>query len=587
MSCHSCGIIPPFLLVSIRDHVAANPEFYEELSPDDIPGVKECTYDKKKYFEFWNASVPIEYKLANPFKTAELDEQEFVEVTADSFKEKSKPHKPEPFEGKREAHEDEQVRSIGAAGAAAACAAIQIESDSGDDDDDASDDARRTRAAPKVLSESLITQLQSPSWYKGTDAAAQRGIGVSGMIGGAAAAVAATAGVVVAGGAAAMAGGAAAAAIPIGGALGGAVGAVGIVGTPATLGGAVGAGAVKVAASKTAETAWAATSNLSKYYFASEDLRAYFSEKHCHQIFISDASKKTTRASTISDETPLPRTLDGIQARSNDLAAERAYQAIERTLSFLIQRYNRDSIDGKGQIIIASIHYPPVEGAEWRIDKQQIVMDDGDPGGKIRNPASLDLTTVAHETFHGMTQHTIGLEGSSQPGALDEHISDVFAILVKNNDLWEQPSSGITDDRVWLIGEDLFKVEYKQKIQGSIPGGFVHALRSLKNPGTAFNYGLFGRDEQVSHMRQYVHTTDDHGGVHINSGIPNKAFYLFATNVGNKALKTAGKVWYATITSGSLQSNAQFVDFANETLRHVKLKHTEALQTAWETVGVL
>ena len=54
------------------------------------------------------------------------------------------------------------------------------------------------------------------------------------------------------------------------------------------------------------------------------------------------------------------------------------------------------------------------------------------------------------------------------------------------------------------------------------------ALRSMRAPGTAYDDDVLGRDPQPAHMDGYVRTTDDNGGVHINSGIPNRAFYLTA-----------------------------------------------------------
>jgi len=607
MSCHSCGIIPPFLLVSIRDHVAANPEFYEELSTDPVPGVEKFSYDRKAYFNYWNTSVPEKFKMSAHPEDLETERQKALEdakgnQVAAPVEARAPQHT--SSDGKREADDNGQERSMGvssySAAAAEASVGWQMESDSSDEDSSSSDGMRRglvpgdkksrtfsDKNEDSVKSEDLIGKLQRPSWYTDWDVAAQRGAVFISALGGVAA--------VAAGAAAGFSGGLASAGVAT--AAGGSPGAI--------LGGLLGAGAVNETKAK--------AKNLIQSHLASEDLGAYFSEKYCHQIFISDAKAKATRmdskdktdtGSSIECESPFPRTLAGIQARSNNLAAERTYKAIERTLAFLAKRFTRNSIDGKGQLIIASIHYPREDGhrklsnAFWEPGKQQMVIGDGD--GRIFNKFGFDLTAIAHEVIHGMTQHTIGIKFKYQSGALDEHISDVFAILVKNQNLWKASSQQIDGDRIWYIGEDLVRQEFKQKLTQSPQDGFFHALRSMKAPGSAYRIqndrdkntmkraDQPSKDPQVSHWDDYVRWDKeyDHGGVHINSGIPNKAFYLFATSVGEKALKTAGKVWYATITSRGLRPNAQFIDFANETLRNVEPTNLPALQKAWRDVGI-
>ena len=94
-------------------------------------------------------------------------------------------------------------------------------------------------------------------------------------------------------------------------------------------------------------------------------------------------------------------------------------------------------------------------------------------------------------------------------------------------------------------------------------------------------------------MSGYVDTVDDNGGVHINSGIPNRAFYLVAAELGGNAYDDAGKIWYGTLTSGSLSSSASFKDFAAATqavardLFGDESPQLAAVTKAWQTVGVL
>jgi Zn-dependent metalloprotease len=94
-------------------------------------------------------------------------------------------------------------------------------------------------------------------------------------------------------------------------------------------------------------------------------------------------------------------------------------------------------------------------------------------------------------------------------------------------------------------------------------------------------------------MSGYVDTEDDNGGVHINSGIPNRAFYLVATELGGNAYDDAGKIWYATLTSGNLAESAGFKDFAEATQATARdlfgddSTQLAAVTKSWQTVGVL
>src|SRR5262249_60002567 len=77
-----------------------------------------------------------------------------------------------------------------------------------------------------------------------------------------------------------------------------------------------------------------------------------------------------------------------------------------------------------------------------------------------------------------------------------------------------------------------------------IPGD---ALRWMKAPGTAYDDPLLGgKDPQPAHMSNYVQTTSDNGGVHINSGIPNHAFYLAAVALGAHSWDKAGPILVGT-----------------------------------------
>ena len=117
------------------------------------------------------------------------------------------------------------------------------------------------------------------------------------------------------------------------------------------------------------------------------------------------------------------------------------------------------------------------------------------------------------------------------------------------------------------------------------------ALRSMKAPGTAFDDPTIGKDPQPGHMKDYVNTSNDNGGVHTNSGIPNHAFYLTAIEIGGKAWEKAGKIWYITLRD-RLSENATFQDTANltfdvaGTLFGKDSKEQKAVASGWKGTGI-
>src|SRR5436305_12714928 len=118
----------------------------------------------------------------------------------------------------------------------------------------------------------------------------------------------------------------------------------------------------------------------------------------------------------------------------------------------------------------------------------------------------------------------------------------------------------------------------------------------MKNPGTAYGYPgldpLLGRDPQPAHMDQYVETRKDNGGVHINSGIPNRAFYLVATKIGGYAWKQAGRIWYETLRDPRLRATTTFDSFAYLTVDTAERLYGHSsdeaykVRDAWAEVGI-
>src|SRR5262249_46427006 len=197
----------------------------------------------------------------------------------------------------------------------------------------------------------------------------------------------------------------------------------------------------------------------------------------------------------------------------------------------------------------ASVHYrKDYDNAFW--NGTQMVFGDGD--GDLFNPFTVCVDVIGHELTHGVTQYESNLPYVAQSGALNESLSDVFGILVK-----QYPSTTATAAD-WLIGEGLFTNKVK-------PTGKA-AVRSMKAPGTAYDDPVLGKDPQPANMADYVRGPADNFGVHTNSGIPNHAFYLAATKIGGFAWEKAGLIWYETMTSPWLRRNAQFLTFARLTV---------------------
>ena len=112
-------------------------------------------------------------------------------------------------------------------------------------------------------------------------------------------------------------------------------------------------------------------------------------------------------------------------------------------------------------------------------------------------------------------------------------------------------------------------------------------------PGTAYDDDVLGKDPQPAHMRDFVVTDGDNGGVHINSGIPNRAFAVAALELGGQAWERAGLIWYRTLTSGTLSRTTSFARFAAATLAAAEAEYGEeseevaAVRAGWADVGVI
>ena len=269
----------------------------------------------------------------------------------------------------------------------------------------------------------------------------------------------------------------------------------------------------------------------------------------------------------------LKRVRDEDDEPTGDPAVDEAFDGFGATWDFWQDEFSRDSIDDENMPIRGVVHYgEEYPNAFW--DGRRMCFGDGDGELFLRFTKALDV--IGHELGHGLIEDEAGLEYWGQSGALNEHFADVAGIMVRQHALGQTAA-----EADWLIGADLRGEEFSGE-----------ALRSMKAPGTAFDDEILGKDPQPAHWRDYVRTVDDNGGVHINSGIPNRAFYLLCTGLGGHSWHAPGRIWYDALRSPLLTSTATFRQFARLTHRAARQRYgpgsdqAKAVREAWADVGV-
>lgn len=251
-----------------------------------------------------------------------------------------------------------------------------------------------------------------------------------------------------------------------------------------------------------------------------------------------------------------------------DVSVNQAYDGFGDTYDLYWSVFGRNSIDNQGMTIRGLVHYgTDYDNAFWD-GLGHMFFGDGD--GQTLTDTTAGIDVIGHELTHGVTQHEANLTYSGQSGALNESVSDVFGIMVKQRKLGQ--SAAESD---WLIGADI------------VGPTLAPALRSMKAPGTANKY-----DKQPATMDDFVRTATDNGGVHTNSGIPNHAFYVLATTLGGNSWEAPGRIWYATVTDPKLRPSATFSAFATLTVSHASAEfgadsaEADAARAAWDAVKV-
>ncbi len=268
-----------------------------------------------------------------------------------------------------------------------------------------------------------------------------------------------------------------------------------------------------------------------------------------------------------------------------------AHYGALKTYEYLKNVHNRDGIDGNGgpttqlavdgvtRLITSRVHYGTnYNNAFW--NGTQMTYGDGD-GSYFSPLVSLDV--AGHEMMHGVTQHTAGLVYAGESGALNESYSDVFGAMV------ERYARGDSNpDAIWKIGDEIYTP--------ATPGD---ALRFMESPHQASNKGYTADDDPDHYSERYT-GGGDNGGVHINSGIANKTFYLLAmggthhlggsmTGIG---ADKAAAIWYKALTT-YMTSSTNFVRAGRATYDAAVALHGEgspeaaAVVQAWGLTGIV
>ena len=239
-------------------------------------------------------------------------------------------------------------------------------------------------------------------------------------------------------------------------------------------------------------------------------------------------------------------TLPGVVARTDgdpatgDLAVDEAFDSSGQVLDLFAAQFGRRSMDGRGSPVSITVHFGvDYDNAFW--DGTQLVFGDGD--GVIFDRFTKPMDVMAHEFTHGVTQFTAGLAYVDQSGALNESVSDVFAAMTKQLARSADRRPGRLADRRRPVPAGASTVGRCARCSSRAPR--TTTRRSAATPRSA------GWPTTST-------TADDNGGVHINSGIPNRAFALAALDLGGFTWERIGRVWYDALTAGEVPARSDF-----------------------------
>lgn len=272
--------------------------------------------------------------------------------------------------------------------------------------------------------------------------------------------------------------------------------------------------------------------------------------------------------------------------------AQECFETKKKIDNFFRTNFHRSPIPYEGRNVMKTLlNHPLTEDNASYWNEKDLVVEIGKWDEKYFNldVVFADTDILTHEFGHAMTQSVAGLVYFGETGSLDESTSDIFSIMHKHQLAGIDANS---PDASWEIAEGLIKNS----------DGTTSPLRSMKLPGTAYKdcipFASFGRTDDVQVMdyrhrdfQKWSHKTSqsDRGVVYPHSGIPNRAFYLMAYNIGGKSWETAGDIWFQALLKASPEDD--FALFAGRTIKEAKQRYGTEIENivrrAWDEVGVI
>lgn len=246
----------------------------------------------------------------------------------------------------------------------------------------------------------------------------------------------------------------------------------------------------------------------------------------------------------------------------NDPLAVSAHYNAGEAYRYFEETFNRNSINGQGGNVVSLINVSEDDGSDmdnafWN----GFAMFYGNGNQAFTAPLAKALDVAGHEISHGVIQNSANLEYMGESGALNESFADIFGAMIDRDD--------------WQMGEEVVNTAIFS----------TGALRDLSNPNNGGNQ-LGDPGWQPAHTNEQYFGSQNNGGVHINSGIPNRAFYLLATAIGKDK---AERIYYRALTV-YLTRSSQFIDLRNAVIQAAEdlYGNTEvnAAVTAFNTVGI-
>ena len=225
-------------------------------------------------------------------------------------------------------------------------------------------------------------------------------------------------------------------------------------------------------------------------------------------------------------------TTNNVWNTANHAKAVSAHFNAGKAYEYFLSRHDRNSINGKGGTMLSLINVSdpengqPLDNAFW--NGKAMFYGNGNVGFK---PLAGGLDVAGHEMTHGVIENTANLEYKGESGAINESLADIFGSMIDPDD--------------WTIGEDVVKL-------ATYPSGALRSLEDPHNGRTTLGQPGF----QPKHMNEKYTGNEDNGGVHINSGIINHAFFKYAEAITRDK---AADIFYKALDD-YLTKSSKFID---------------------------